>query len=148
MIGQWKAVWNLSKNSPVLEAKAAKYPFQFDNRFYTKYNVTCIDFVRSSPAPRQNCALGPRDQVIDIKIKIIMMILCEQVNQITSYLDGSNLYGSSAGEQHRLRLLSKGKLRYTDLHIRFCHNVSMSGWQRYHDDTLWFLRWCRLWRCW
>jgi len=73
-----------------------------DDRFYTKYNVTCIDFIRSSPAPRQNCALGPRDQV----------------NQITSYLDGSNLYGSSAGEQHRLRLLSKGKLRYTDLHIR------------------------------
>ena len=38
---------------------------QIDDRFYTKYNVTCIDFVRSSPAPRQNCALGPRDQVID-----------------------------------------------------------------------------------
>ena len=58
----------------------------------------------------------------------MMMILCgEQVNQITSYLDGSNLYGSSAGEQHRLRLLSKGKLRYTDLHIRCCHSVCISG---------------------
>ena len=58
--------------------------------------------VRSSPAPRQDCALGPRDQI----------------NQITSYLDGSNIYGSTAEEQHDLRLMAKGKLKYTDLHIR------------------------------
>ena len=61
----WGASGTGSSAWGVLWTKAAKYPFQFDNRFYTKYNVTCIDFVRSSPAPRQNCALGPRDQVID-----------------------------------------------------------------------------------
>jgi hypothetical protein len=73
-----------------------------DDSFYNLHNVTCMDFIRSSPAPRQDCALGPRDQI----------------NQITSYLDGSNIYGSSAEEQHELRLMAKGKLKYTDLHIR------------------------------
>ena len=61
-----------------------------------------MDFVRSSPAPRRDCALGPRDQI----------------NQITSFLDGSNIYGSNAEEQHELRLMTRGKLKYTDLHIR------------------------------
>ena len=81
-------------------------------RFYSKYNVSCIDFVRSSPAPRHNCALGPRDQVVKTRstttviimvliiiIVNIITILNTQVNQITSYLDGSNLYGSSSTDQ-------------------------------------------------
>ena len=79
-------------------------------RFYSKYNVSCIDFVRSSPAPRHNCALGPRDQVVKNTTAAIIMVLIiiivnittilnTQVNQITSYLDGSNLYGSSSTDQ-------------------------------------------------
>ena len=79
-------------------------------RFYSKYNVSCIDFVRSSPAPRHNCALGPRDQVVKSATTVIIMVLIiiivniitilnTQVNQITSYLDGSNLYGSSSTDQ-------------------------------------------------
>ena len=80
-------------------------------RFYSKYNVSCIDFVRSSPAPRHNCALGPRDQVVKNTTTVIIMVLIiiiivniitilnTQVNQITSYLDGSNLYGSSPTDQ-------------------------------------------------
>ena len=60
--------------------------------FYSRYNKTCMEFVRSSPAPRPDCALGPRDQI----------------NQITSYLDASNIYGSNAETQHDLRLMSKG----------------------------------------
>ena len=44
-------------------------------RFYSKYNVSCIDFVRSSPAPRHNCALGPRDQVVKNTTAVIIMVL-------------------------------------------------------------------------
>ena len=31
--------------------------------FYSRHNATCMEFVRSSPAPRKDCSLGPRDQV-------------------------------------------------------------------------------------
>ena len=37
---------------------------------------------------------------------------------MTSFLDSSSIYGSTAEEQHELRLMFKGKLKYTDLHIR------------------------------
>lgn len=36
-----------------------------------------------------------------------------QVNQITSYLDGSNVYGSDASESRKLRLGRGGRLRVT-----------------------------------
>ena len=61
-------------------------------RFYSAYNVSCMEFVRSSPTPRHDCSLGPRDQL----------------NQITSYIDASNIYGSTAEEQHSLRLMKNG----------------------------------------
>ncbi|XP_037082057.1 peroxidase-like [Pollicipes pollicipes] len=70
--------------------------------FYSKYNQSCMEFVRSSPAPRPDCTLGPRDQI----------------NQITSFLDASNVYGSSDEEMNQLRLFSGGMLRYTHLRYR------------------------------
>lgn len=63
-----------------------------DDAFYGKYNVTCLNFVRSSPSPSEGCLLGPR----------------EQINQITSYLDASNVYGSTDKLLSSLRLYSKG----------------------------------------
>jgi len=56
--------------------------------FYSQFNVTCMEFVRSSPAPRKDCSLGPRDPI----------------NQVTSFLDGSSVYGSTQEEQEALRL--------------------------------------------
>ncbi|XP_067144092.1 uncharacterized protein [Centruroides vittatus] len=55
----------------------------------------CMDYVRSSPVPRTGCTLGPR----------------EQINQVTSYLDGSVIYGSSQRESRFLRTFDRGKLR-------------------------------------
>ena len=34
-----------------------------DDSFYSQYNVTCMDFVRSLAAPKRDCSLGPRDQM-------------------------------------------------------------------------------------
>nr|XP_045598426.1 chorion peroxidase-like [Procambarus clarkii] len=62
----------------------------------------CMNFVRSMFAPRTNpCSLG----------------YAEQMNQITHYLDGSNIYGSSRQEEQQLRLFRGGLLRVqeTDL---------------------------------
>ena len=46
-----------------------------------------MEFVRSSPAASRDCSLGPRDQM----------------KQITSYLDASNVYGSTDDETNELR---------------------------------------------
>ena len=57
-----------------------------------------MEFVRSSPAPRRDCTLGPRDQI----------------NQITSFIDASNIYGSTAEEQGELRLMKSGEEGFDD----------------------------------
>jgi peroxidase len=56
-----------------------------------------MEFVRSIPAPRTDCNFGPR----------------EQVNQVTAWIDGSNVYASDRAEAKRLRLLRGGRLRVT-----------------------------------
>ncbi|KAJ1519139.1 hypothetical protein ONE63_011259 [Megalurothrips usitatus] len=53
--------------------------------YYHKYNVTCMEFVRSAPAP--TCSLGQR----------------EQLNQASSYLDASVVYGPSSELMKSLR---------------------------------------------
>lgn len=45
--------------------------------YFQNYNVTCMEFVRSAAAP--TCRLGPR----------------EQLNQASSFLDGSVVYGTN-----------------------------------------------------
>ncbi|XP_046386027.1 uncharacterized protein LOC124155895 isoform X2 [Ischnura elegans] len=57
----------------------------------------CEDYVRSAAAPRVGCTLGPR----------------EQLNQATSFLDGSGIYGSSRDDASELRTFHGGLLRTT-----------------------------------
>lgn len=66
-------------------------------RLYSKFGQKCMEFVRSSPAPRMSCNFGPR----------------EQVNQITAWIDGSTIYGSDDAEAKKLRLFDGGRLRVT-----------------------------------
>ncbi|XP_076240538.1 uncharacterized protein LOC143183047 [Calliopsis andreniformis] len=54
---------------------------------------TCMDFVRSASAPQ--CKLGPR----------------QQLNQVTSFIDGSTIYGSDDGTARDLREFAGGRLR-------------------------------------
>nr|AIZ68325.1 peroxinectin [Caligus rogercresseyi] len=58
-------------------------------------NRDCINFVRSLPGPDIDCKPGPN----------------QQINQLTHWLDGSNIYGSAKEEEHELRLFRKGKLK-------------------------------------
>lgn len=60
-----------------------------------KLGQECIEYVRSAPAIRDQCALGPR----------------EQINQASSFLDGSALYGSSKEMTARLRTFHGGRMR-------------------------------------
>ncbi|KZC13739.1 Chorion peroxidase, partial [Dufourea novaeangliae] len=55
-----------------------------------------LDFLRSGPAPREDCKFGPR----------------EQLTQVTSYLDASTVYSSNAFQTDTLRLFRNGLLQY------------------------------------
>ncbi|KAJ1351421.1 hypothetical protein KIN20_007419, partial [Parelaphostrongylus tenuis] len=57
--------------------------------------LTCIPHARTMVASRLACALGPR----------------EQANMVSSYLDGSVIYGSSAERAKQMRSFSQGQLR-------------------------------------
>ncbi|XP_049853246.1 chorion peroxidase-like isoform X2 [Schistocerca gregaria] len=70
--------------------------------FYQRYHVRCLEFVRSSAVPKVDCSLGARDQI----------------NQVTSFLDASNVYGSSEDAASALRLYRNGFLRYTRMQSR------------------------------
>lgn len=58
-------------------------------------NQRCINFVRSSPSISPKCRFGVR----------------EQLNQVSSYFDGSQIYGSSNSEEVRLRSFQNGQLK-------------------------------------
>lgn len=64
-----------------------------DDPYYSKYNLTCMNFVRSAPAPTGH--FGPR----------------QQLNQATSFIDGSVVYGNSNLRQHHLRTMNNGLMR-------------------------------------
>nr|XP_031832927.1 uncharacterized protein LOC116427104 [Nomia melanderi] len=64
--------------------------------FFGPLGVKCLEFLRSGPAPRENCKFGPR----------------EQLTQVTSYLDASTVYSSNAFQTDTLRLFRNGFLQY------------------------------------
>ena len=57
----------------------------------------CLNFVRSVSAPALDCGFGPR----------------EQSNQITHWIDASNIYGSNEEVTEKLRLKEGGLLNFT-----------------------------------
>nr|XP_012152649.1 PREDICTED: uncharacterized protein LOC100875470 [Megachile rotundata] len=67
--------------------------------FFGPLGVKCLEFVRSGPAPKEDCEFGPR----------------EQLTQVTSYLDASTVYSSNAFQTDTLRLFRNGLLQYGKL---------------------------------
>lgn len=66
-----------------------------DDPFYSKFGQRCMNFVRSMFAPRGECNFG----------------YAEQMNQITHYIDNSNIYGSSKEEAEEVREHKGGLLK-------------------------------------
>ena len=71
------------------------FPISLDSgdSYYNSYNVTCMNFVRS--APSLTCCLGPR----------------QQMNQVSSYIDGSVIYGVDFDTVISLRTFNNGLLK-------------------------------------
>ncbi|XP_043244818.1 peroxidase-like isoform X2 [Amphibalanus amphitrite] len=63
--------------------------------FYGPHQERCMNFVRSVPSTRPACGLGPANQL----------------NDLTHWIDCSQVYGSDSSEQRRLRTFSGGLLR-------------------------------------
>ncbi|CAL4123854.1 unnamed protein product [Meganyctiphanes norvegica] len=66
-----------------------------NDSFYSQHEQRCMEFVRSFPAVRPACNFGPR----------------EQMNQISSFIDSSNVYGTNEKEAKELRSFSSGELK-------------------------------------
>lgn len=60
--------------------------------YFDEFNVTCMNFIRSMPAPTNR--LGPR----------------QQLNQASGFIDGSVVYGSTEDKVRELRSFKDGKL--------------------------------------
>ena len=73
------------------EWKAVCFPIDVPEENGTR----CQNFVRSAGGPRLDCKPSPM----------------EQVNQITHWLDASNVYGSSENQSLSLRNLTDGLLK-------------------------------------
>ncbi|CAK1601555.1 unnamed protein product [Parnassius mnemosyne] len=71
------------------------FPVMLDveDPYYQDYNLTCMEFVRSAPAP--TCHFGVR----------------EQLNQATAFIDASTVYGFMESKASHLRLGTEGKLK-------------------------------------
>uniref|UniRef100_A0A914BYC7 Peroxidase n=1 Tax=Acrobeloides nanus TaxID=290746 RepID=A0A914BYC7_9BILA len=69
-------------------------PTEGDDEVF-KNRGLCIPYTRSFVAPRENCTLGVR----------------EQGNLVTSFLDGSQIYGNDKEQADELRLFQEGQLK-------------------------------------
>ncbi|XP_014241240.1 peroxidase-like [Cimex lectularius] len=80
------------------------FPIELPRRdhIFAPFGDRCMEFSRSLPAPRPECNFGPR----------------EQMNQITGYLDGSNIYGSNDNTARSLRTFRGGQLRIQNIRGR------------------------------
>ncbi|XP_046571258.1 thyroid peroxidase-like [Haliotis rubra] len=65
------------------------------------FRTTCMNFVRSVQVANADCQAAP----------------VEQLNQITAYVDASQMYGSSQAEQNKLRTFVGGQLKMKSTHL-------------------------------
>lgn len=76
---------------------------------YVRFNVTCMEFVRSAPSPQ--CCLGWFGANSKKQNKYNILGSREQLNQASAFIDGSVVYGNEEGLVRSLRTFTGGLLR-------------------------------------
>ncbi|KAG1693769.1 Chorion peroxidase [Nymphon striatum] len=72
-----------------------------DDAFYSHFSKKCMEFIRSTAVLRNDCTFGWR----------------EQVNAITTYMDGSFIYGSTNDVADNLRTKTDGLLKTSNVQL-------------------------------
>ena len=90
-------ILDFTKNSPICFPIKLERGDALGKDIQTGRKRECLNFVRSVAAPSLDCGLGPR----------------EQTNQITHWIDASNVYGSSEEVSEELRQKEGGLLKVT-----------------------------------
>lgn len=67
----------------------------YRDSFYSQFNVKCMHFVRTAMAPRDQCQVGHG----------------RQISEVTHFIDGSGIYGSSKKVSDELRSHQGGRLK-------------------------------------
>ncbi|XP_045119101.1 peroxidase-like [Portunus trituberculatus] len=83
----------VTRNKTLRHPECFPIPLSDSDPLYKGSNSTCLEFTRSAPAPK--CKFGPR----------------EQLNQQTSYLDASAVYGATPEAAKDLRMMKDGLLK-------------------------------------
>ena len=96
------------------EDKSVCFPIKIPPKDKLQGDKNCINFVRSCGSPRIDCNPGPK----------------EQMNQITHWLDASNVYGSSHTFSKKLRTLKDGLLK-----VNFRSKTSSKNTSKKHVRT-------------
>jgi peroxidase len=91
----YSAMINCCPNPTHKQCFAIKVPQDPKDHFYGQNYTGCMNFVRSSPCPL--CDLGPR----------------QQLNQATSFMDLSSVYGATLNQSAGLREWKWGYLRWS-----------------------------------
>lgn len=84
-----------SNRSPYSHPACSPIRVSSKDCFYSRFNVNCLHFVRSSMAPMDQCHVG----------------YGRQVSEVTHFIDGSMIYGNSMQEVDELRVHQGGRLK-------------------------------------
>ena len=132
--GEGLACCSRNNNGQLVQHSACK-PIMVpaNDEFYTRYNHTCLNFVRNVAAPpNHECTLGEllAEYNRGDKLELFHLGPREQSNAVTHFIDGSHIYGSDEKRMKDVRSFRDGMSWL----MRFAYNWKAKQTLHYLDD--------------